>query len=42
MISNVIARFKNEQKIELNADATKYINKLVVNEYINEFNGVNV
>ena len=41
MISNVIARFKNEQKIELNADATKYINKLVVNEYINEFNGVN-
>lgn len=41
MISNVIARFKNEQKIELNTDATKYINKLVVNEYINEFNGVN-
>jgi type I restriction enzyme, R subunit len=41
MISNVITRFKNEQKIELNTDATKYINKLVVNEYINEFNGVN-
>ncbi|WP_323585983.1 type I restriction endonuclease subunit R [Aliarcobacter butzleri] len=41
MISNVIARFKTEQKIELNTDVTKYINKLVVNEYINEFNGVN-
>lgn len=40
MITNVIKRFKDEQKIELNADATKYINKLVVNEYINEFNGV--
>ena len=40
MIFNVIKRFKDEQKIELNADATKYINKLVVNEYINEFNGV--
>jgi type I restriction enzyme R subunit len=41
MISNVIARFKTEQKIELNTYVTKYINKLVVNEYINEFNGVN-
>ena len=40
MITNVIKRFKDEQKIELNADATKYINKLVLNEYINEFNGV--
>jgi len=40
MITNVIARFKNEQKIIINTDTTKYINKLVVNEYINEFNGV--
>jgi type I restriction enzyme R subunit len=41
MITNVINRFKNEQKIELDAEATKYINKLVTVEYINEFNGVN-
>ena len=41
MITNVIQRFKNEQKIKLDAEATKYINKLVTVEYINEFNGVN-
>ncbi|MDD5399561.1 MAG: DEAD/DEAH box helicase family protein [Sulfurimonas sp.] len=40
MITNVINRFKNEQKFDINADVTKYINKLVINEYINEFNGV--
>jgi len=40
MITNVINRFQKEQKIKLTADATKYINGLVVNEYIDEFNGV--
>ena len=35
MIFNVIKRFKDEQKIELNADATKYINKLLYYSYIN-------
>ena len=41
MISNVITRFKNEQKIDLNTETTKYINKLVIKEYITEFNGIN-
>ena len=41
MISNVITRFKNEQKIDLNTETTKYINKLVIKEYITEFNGLN-
>ncbi|MGJ0353962.1 type I restriction endonuclease subunit R [Aliarcobacter cryaerophilus] len=36
----VINRFKNEQKFDLNFDSTKFINSLVVKEYINEFNGV--
>lgn len=40
MITNIINRFKNEQKINLNVEVTKYINKLVVNEYLSEFNGV--
>jgi len=40
MITNVINRFQKEQKIKLTADATRYINGLVVNEYIDEFNGV--
>ena len=40
MITNVINIFQKEQKIKLTADATKYINGLVVNEYIDEFNGV--
>ncbi len=40
MITNVINRFKNEQKIDINSDTTRYINKLIVNEYLNEFNGV--
>jgi len=39
MITNVINRFKKEQKMSLTADATKYINGLVVTEYIDEFNG---
>lgn len=40
MSKNIIVRFKNEQQINLNADVTKYINGLVVREYVNEFNGV--
>jgi len=40
MLTNIINRFKNEQKIKLTPDATRYINNLVVNEYINEFHGV--
>lgn len=39
MITNVITRFKNEQKINLTTETTKYINSLVVNEYIGEFEG---
>jgi len=40
MLTNIINRFKNEQKIKLTPNATRYINNLVVNEYINEFHGV--
>lgn len=39
MMRLVINEFKNNQKINLNADASHYINQLVVKEYINEFNG---
>ena len=39
MMRLVIDRFKNKNKIPLNADASKYINNLVVNEYINEYYG---
>ena len=35
-----ISLFKNEQKFDLNFDSTKFINSLIVKEYINEFNGV--
>ena len=38
MMPLVIARFMKEQKIKLNPDATKYINQLVVAEYLKEFN----
>ena len=37
MMRLVIDEFKNKHKINLNADSSRYINKLVVNEYINEF-----
>ena len=37
MMKLVINQFKNKSKIPLNADASKYINKLVVNEYMNAF-----
>ena len=39
MISLVVEEFKNKKKISLNPDTTRYINKLVVNEYIKEFYG---
>jgi type I restriction enzyme R subunit len=39
MMRLVIDQFKNKNNINLNADASKYINNLVVNEYINEFYG---
>ena len=35
----VIEQFKTKNKIELNSATTDYINKLVVTEYINDFNG---
>lgn len=37
MMPLVIRRFKGEQNIQLNADASRYINHLVVTEYLNEF-----
>ena len=40
MMPLVINQFKNQQNINLNAEASKYINQLVVKEYMNEFNGV--
>jgi type I restriction enzyme, R subunit len=39
MKTNIVNRFHKEQKIKLTPDATRYISGLVVNEYINEFNG---
>ena len=38
MMPLVIRRFKGEQKIQLNADASRFINHLVVAEYLKEFN----
>lgn len=38
MMPIVIERFKNQQNIQLNPDASHYINHLVVNEYLQEFN----
>ncbi|GFD66938.1 type I restriction endonuclease subunit R [Alteromonas sp. KUL106] len=38
MMPLVIARFMKEQNIRLNADASRYINHLVVAEYLKEFN----
>ncbi|MCF4008622.1 type I restriction endonuclease subunit R [Rheinheimera sp. UJ63] len=37
MMPLVIRRFKDEQKIQLNANASKFINHLVVAEYLKEF-----
>lgn len=39
MMRLVIDQFKNKNKINLNVESSKYINNLVVNEYINEFYG---
>lgn len=39
MMRLVIDQFKNKNKFNLNADASKYINNLVVNESMNEFYG---
>jgi type I restriction enzyme R subunit len=38
MMPLVIKRFKGEQNIPLNADASRYINHLIVAEYLKEFN----
>lgn len=38
MMPLVIGRFMKEQQIKLNADASRYINRLVVAEYLKEFN----
>lgn len=38
MMPLVIARFMKEQNIKLNADASRYINHLIVAEYLKEFN----
>jgi hypothetical protein len=32
-------KMKNQQKIDINAEMSKYINNLIVKEYINEYNG---
>jgi type I restriction enzyme R subunit len=40
MVRLVIEEFKKNQKLPLSAEALKYINGLVVKEYMNEFNGV--
>ncbi len=39
MMRLVIDEFKNKNNIKLNAESSKYINNLVVNEYLNEFYG---
>ena len=39
MMRLVIEQFMKKNKIKLNADTSKYINNLVVSEYINEFYG---
>jgi len=39
MMRLVIDQFKNKNQFDLNAESSKYINNLVVNEYINEFYG---
>lgn len=38
MMPMVINQFKNKQRINLDADTSRYINHLVVHEYMNEFN----
>ena len=38
MMPHIIDQFMKKQNIKLNPDVSKYINKLVVAEYLNEFN----
>ena len=40
MMPAVINQFKIKEKININAESAKYINQLVVKEYMNEYNGV--
>jgi len=40
MVKLVIQEFRSNQKMSLDAETLKYINGLVVKEYMNEFNGV--
>ena len=40
MIGLLIDQFKNQQKIDINAEISKYINSLIVKEYINEYNRI--
>lgn len=40
MIKLVINKFVRENNIKLDAESSKYINSLVVKEYMNDFNGV--
>ena len=39
MIKLIIDQFINKNKIKLDVEASKYINNLIVKEYMNEFNG---
>ncbi|MEZ4685760.1 MAG: hypothetical protein R3B47_06755 [Bacteroidia bacterium] len=39
MLKLVINQLKNKNKVPLNADSSKYINNLIVQEYIREFEG---
>lgn len=39
MMGYIVDQFQTKNGINLTPDSTKYINKLVVNEYIKEFNG---
>ncbi len=39
LMKAVIEQFENKHHINLSADETRYINKLVVREYLNEYNG---
>jgi type I restriction enzyme R subunit len=39
LMKEVIEQFENKHHIDLTADETRYINKLVVREYLNEYNG---
>jgi type I restriction enzyme R subunit len=39
MTQQVIEQFKKKHNLQLNAESTRFINKLVVREYLDEFNG---